>query len=73
MLQIKNFKRILLKLRKIIGMFFQEKVEAANQRESGFTQKKSELPPDEMTERALGEYKRHDSYLRKVPSVPSAE
>ncbi|PAV83103.1 hypothetical protein WR25_03977 [Diploscapter pachys] len=50
-----------------------EKVEAANQRESGFTQKKSELPPDEMTERALGEYKRHDSYLRKVPSVPSAE
>uniref|UniRef100_A0A1I7XV88 Serine/threonine protein phosphatase 2A regulatory subunit n=1 Tax=Heterorhabditis bacteriophora TaxID=37862 RepID=A0A1I7XV88_HETBA len=43
-----------------------EKVELANQRESGFTKKKSELPPDRNTEKALDEYKRHDAYLKRL-------
>ncbi|KAK6754274.1 hypothetical protein RB195_013337 [Necator americanus] len=43
-----------------------ENVEQTNQREVGFTQKRSELPPDRQTEKALDEYKRHDAYLRKL-------
>ncbi|VDP49136.1 unnamed protein product [Heligmosomoides polygyrus] len=43
-----------------------ENVEQVNQREVGFTQKRSELPPDMQTEKALEEYKRHDAYLRKL-------
>ncbi|KAK5967657.1 hypothetical protein GCK32_010707, partial [Trichostrongylus colubriformis] len=43
-----------------------QNVEKANQREVGFTQKRSELPPDMQTEKALEEYKRHDAYLRKL-------
>ncbi|KHJ91587.1 protein phosphatase 2A regulatory B subunit [Oesophagostomum dentatum] len=43
-----------------------ENVEKANQREVGFTQKRTELPPDRETERALEEYRRHDAYLRKL-------
>ncbi|WKY08817.1 hypothetical protein Q1695_001753 [Nippostrongylus brasiliensis] len=43
-----------------------ENVEQANKREVGFTQKRSELPPDIQTEKALEEYKRRDAYLRKL-------
>ncbi|KAK6023991.1 protein phosphatase 2A regulatory B subunit [Ostertagia ostertagi] len=43
-----------------------QNVEKTNQREVGFTQKRSELPPDMQTEKALEEYKRHDAYLRKL-------
>ncbi|KAE9414725.1 hypothetical protein Angca_002786 [Angiostrongylus cantonensis] len=50
----------------IRNMLNRENVEQANQRELGFNQKLSELPPDKQTEQALEEYKRHDAYLKKL-------
>lgn len=37
-------------------------------RDFGPNQKQSDFPPDEQTSRALGEYKRHDPFLKKVTS-----
>ncbi|KAJ1352305.1 hypothetical protein KIN20_008614 [Parelaphostrongylus tenuis] len=50
----------------IRNMLNRKNVEKANQRELGFTQKLSELPPDRQTEKALEEHKRHDAYLQKL-------
>ncbi|CAJ0584762.1 unnamed protein product, partial [Mesorhabditis spiculigera] len=40
--------------------------ETSAEKDSSFYQKKSEVPPDVLTERALDEHQRHDPYLRPV-------
>ncbi|GMT11781.1 hypothetical protein PFISCL1PPCAC_3078 [Pristionchus fissidentatus] len=44
------------------------KAEAESRQEKPFNMRLSDLPPDERTQRALDEYKRHDAYLQKVQS-----
>lgn len=40
-----------------------------NDMDFGPNHKQSDFPPDEQTTRALGEYKRHDPFLKKVTST----
>ncbi|KAF8384686.1 pptr-2 [Pristionchus pacificus] len=44
------------------------RAEAESRQEKPFNMRLSDLPPDEHTQRALNEYKRHDAYLQKVQS-----
>lgn len=44
------------------------RAEAESSKEKPFNMRLSDLPPDEHTQRALNEYKRHDAYLQKVQS-----
>ncbi|GMR59766.1 hypothetical protein PMAYCL1PPCAC_29961, partial [Pristionchus mayeri] len=44
------------------------RAEAESRQEKPFNTRLSDLPPDEHTQRALDEYKRHDAYLPKVQS-----